>query len=382
MTRAMNLRTHDMTNPASGGRADLRRARHVRSVASRTGEETTVGFRKGTVPFSSNENWDSPPLVDSPVLRVRLRWFARVRRDPAGFSLLEILISIFIILFGLVGLVSLLPVGRYEMAQTQIYDYSAACGRAGLHEIKTRRMLGYMWNSSSMTTVSTISSTVMLDPLGYAKNTAWTSFPSSSSMVRFSLPASSSSNAVMPSTAAERVFRWQDDLVFDIPEGGLRPRQMYFTSLTASTTAAGSGLVPQSEGNYSWMAMVAPLTNSSGVPTYYYTVSVVVFFKRDFTEPSCSVTMLNSVTSSGGLLISDVQLSDTTLDVRENRWIMLMGNSIYQWYRVVSVGDLGGLSYRNVSLAGPDWPSTTAPTTAIVPPGVVGVYTETLELDQ
>ena len=34
----------------------------------RTGESITVAFPKGTVPFSSNENWDSPPLIHSPVL--------------------------------------------------------------------------------------------------------------------------------------------------------------------------------------------------------------------------------------------------------------------------------------------------------------------------
>ncbi len=27
-----------------------------------------IAFQKGTVPFSSNENWDSPPLIDSPAL--------------------------------------------------------------------------------------------------------------------------------------------------------------------------------------------------------------------------------------------------------------------------------------------------------------------------
>ncbi len=34
----------------------------------RIGKLITVAFQKGTVPFSSNENWDSPPLIDSPAL--------------------------------------------------------------------------------------------------------------------------------------------------------------------------------------------------------------------------------------------------------------------------------------------------------------------------
>jgi hypothetical protein len=32
------------------------------------GEPITVALPKGTVPFSSNENWDSPPLIPSPIL--------------------------------------------------------------------------------------------------------------------------------------------------------------------------------------------------------------------------------------------------------------------------------------------------------------------------
>jgi hypothetical protein len=35
----------------------------------RIGESITVVIRKGTVPFSSNENWDSPRLIHSPILR-------------------------------------------------------------------------------------------------------------------------------------------------------------------------------------------------------------------------------------------------------------------------------------------------------------------------
>ena len=45
--------------------------------AVRTGESTTVAIGKGAVPFSSDENWDSPPVISSPVL-------AQVSSDPAG----------------------------------------------------------------------------------------------------------------------------------------------------------------------------------------------------------------------------------------------------------------------------------------------------------
>jgi cytochrome b6-f complex iron-sulfur subunit len=50
-----------------------RLSRGVWIVRLRTGEEITVALPKGTVPFSSDKNWDSPPLIDSPALSQRGR---------------------------------------------------------------------------------------------------------------------------------------------------------------------------------------------------------------------------------------------------------------------------------------------------------------------
>jgi glutamate synthase (NADPH/NADH) large chain len=50
----------------------------------RTGEETTVALRKGTVPFSSNENRDSPPPIPSPVLNA-----ATAGRAPGASGLYD-----------------------------------------------------------------------------------------------------------------------------------------------------------------------------------------------------------------------------------------------------------------------------------------------------
>ena len=62
----------------------------------------TRAFPKGTVPFSSNENWDSPPLIDSSALSCRVEtfgvggagckadWSARNVTAQAGFYRFEI----------------------------------------------------------------------------------------------------------------------------------------------------------------------------------------------------------------------------------------------------------------------------------------------------
>jgi hypothetical protein len=60
----------------------------------RIGESITVAISKGTVPFSSDENWDSPPVIDSPPLTTTMGdrdyfpsvtpFHASVRKGEAG----------------------------------------------------------------------------------------------------------------------------------------------------------------------------------------------------------------------------------------------------------------------------------------------------------
>jgi hypothetical protein len=81
-------------------------------------------------------------LFDPQVLPISAR-FSRAR---AGVSLLEVLIAIFVILIGLMSVAAMIPVARLEMVQAAKADRAAACGRAGLENIKTAGMLGMrMW---------------------------------------------------------------------------------------------------------------------------------------------------------------------------------------------------------------------------------------------
>lgn len=58
-----------------------------------------------------------------------------------GISLLEVLISMFILLVGLLGVGALIPVGKLEVSQADQYDRTGAVGRAAFREIKVRGML-------------------------------------------------------------------------------------------------------------------------------------------------------------------------------------------------------------------------------------------------
>lgn len=65
-----------------------------------------------------------------------------------GISLLEVLISAFVLSIGMLGLLSLVPVGGYRMGQVNQFDRAAATGRHAFREFKTRDMLEpnrWMW---------------------------------------------------------------------------------------------------------------------------------------------------------------------------------------------------------------------------------------------
>lgn len=72
--------------------------------------------------------------------------------------------------------------------------------------------------------------------------------------------------------------------------------------------------------------------------------------------------------------------------MREGQWIMLYGTNAGKtqcsWYRLVTVGEIDPTAptVRYVSLAGPDWNTSTA--TAVIIDGVIGVYTTTIEIDR
>ena len=58
-----------------------------------------------------------------------------------GISLLEVLISAFVLSVGLLGLLSLVPLGGHRVSQVNQFDRSAATGHRAFREFKTRGML-------------------------------------------------------------------------------------------------------------------------------------------------------------------------------------------------------------------------------------------------
>ncbi len=349
-----------------------------------------------------------------------------------GLSLLEVLVSMGVLALGMLGVAMLIPIGKFAMTETEKSDRTGMCGRAGLRDVKVRKLLNPDPTAAgwTMTPLDTVNVAV-IDPLGLANglngtNAKYVGGTTSGPcfMQRISLTG----------VNAENVFRWQDDLNFvaakdsTSPSNGDRP------------IPGGGGYI----GNFSWFFTVAgsPADYQPGTPPALptgtpwlqrklFSVSIVVCYKRDFAvapagdsrnpdpegEQSWPVTYTpptNPSTSNGftgfGLGGGTIQLDTTNkpLDadgnhpinrVKEDQWVMLVGldatnNPIVgNWYRVVGVGrDLSQTSppVNMLSLVGPDWPGCQYDSAGnaiiqkvnlVVVNGVTGVYTRTVELD-
>lgn len=67
--------------------------------------------------------------------------FSIRRSSRRGISLLEVLISMFVLLFGLMGVAAVFPVGNHYAGKGEQYDRGAALTEAGFAELKARGML-------------------------------------------------------------------------------------------------------------------------------------------------------------------------------------------------------------------------------------------------
>ena len=359
---------------------------------------------------------------------------------PSGLSLIEVLVAVFVLSLGLLGIAALIPLGHMALWETAKADRSGACGRAAMREIEVQRMLDYRywhltgtkWGESPPGTpiandYTNVSSTTnfdsmpfIVDPLGRSdKNNLSEYFgrPNPTSPLYLhrrsltSLPLALNSPPQPPvkitDTLAEQTFFWSDDLLFDTTKNSTeRPRM---------TTSASATIV--SEGSYSWFFSVVPAATEMSMPVKgrrLFNVSVVVCYKRAFqtfdsTQPVSAANSLDGehtayinsqnvaapkTTGFPGMGIGGgtVQLdANSNVNVKANQWVMLYhlhfdasNKPVPQlnrcnWYRVLSVGK-DATSTTSLTLSGPDWdPNLDA--ILVVVPGAIGVYTTTMELD-
>ena len=299
---------------------------------------------------------------------------------------MEVLISIFILSIGLLGVASLIPIGKLALIETNKSDRTGACGRAGLRDVKIRRMLDYRnWSPAPATPDASGSGPIgsfAIDPLGFAAAggsgniTVSGNLGGTNGIGRLSL---------VGGLAAADAFPWKDDLVFNYPKDKSSRPQLLPGGLTY-------------EGNYTWFVTVTPATSEFNIPLSQkrlFNVSVVVCYKRVLGvagEKSSGVTF-PGVTGTPPIAYTGGSVTLTTpLNVKENDWVMLVCKKgaaslcFCQWYRVISAGRSATASATMpgsdlLTLLGPDWDTSTA-TTLVAIDSVSGVYSTVVQLDQ
>lgn len=301
---------------------------------------------------------------------------------------MEVLISTFVLSIGLLGLAALIPAGRFALVQTLKSDRAGACGRAGLRDVKVRRMLDVNFRVPQPATLDW--QPFAIDPLGVTSG----SLPATlGGIPRVNLSWTANSDQ------ADFLCTWKDDKVFNVPDDPTLRTRAQYTHPNAPMDETPANGTPAVNGHYSWFCTVVPAAAEKDVPwpdKTTFTVSVVVCHRRNFSmtpptgerpaEVSATATFIGaaatSVNPGGGSL-----MLNAAIPVKENEWILLYAPAAggvpaqCNWYRVVSVGDdtvaSAGATYLTV--AGPDWFGAQA--TAVIVDSVVGVYTETVELD-
>ncbi len=262
------------------------------------------------------------------------------RRARTGISLLEVLVSIFVLSIGLLAVAAIIPVARFQMIEAAKADRSTACATAALNDLRVRGALnpdewrnvtggslgqtepewmgsgGYMLSSGDRGYL--FGESYALDPL-YVAEAEYEKWSDRDALSDFPYNPDSPGNRILGGTGdatrwtrlqrmtwtgvggnillASSMFQWDDDLLFPLPaDDTQRPDQLS----RAIDHASGYRqlLKGKSQGNYMYLVTVVPSPDNVDFfhpleNTVYsfpensplYRVSVAVFYKRDMSGP-------------------------------------------------------------------------------------------------
>jgi hypothetical protein len=347
-----------------------------------------------------------------------------------GVSLLEVLISIGVTSIGLLGVLSLIPLGGAQTRQGQVLERAATIGPAAMAEVRARDMLAPMnWITTTGTAGSGyLGTSFCIDPMDIASigpASAPATFPAlgTAKMPRLALwnymigPPDNTANPskIMSLPLARTIFQSHDDLrIVDLQRDRTLPPLAVWERISNDATNTDLSKAPltptrrQDEGHMSWMITAFP-NLAKGSPYDLYTVSIVVFNRRIMDSAIRSEFTTNVIPNAtgfpgGGVSGGDVIVSfDTSTysadEIREaktpeNSWVLLSGQvpvpnsnpiNVFQWYRVLG-SEQTNTNERQLTLAGPDWPvsNTANPvqnTQMTIIPGTVAVYQENMQIE-
>ena len=323
------------------------------------------------------------------------------RSRRRGISLIEVLMSIFIISIGIMGVAVLIPLAHYLANRGATADRAAAAGLAGLNSFKVlglenpqtwRQPAGALMLLAPADTGANApfeiagSKKYCLDARGVARGLT-ANFPNGGTvtMPRLTLNSGIGPTAagnIMQTPQADQTFSIHDDLVFTVNDND--------PTAAPAQTLEGSGDKRFAARDFSWLATLV-----RELPGNQYTLSVAVVQGRNginATEMGNLEAELNvNAMPGGGIGGGDVTVSipgspsaaQTAIftGLVPGQWLMLTHAERARWYRIVAVSEVNGSS-RDVTLAGRDWDPTGAygaPKAAVLT-NVIGVYVRTVRL--
>jgi hypothetical protein len=356
-------------------------------------------------PIASTALWEANPFADRSLRSpVSANGFASHRRN--GITLLEILVSIFILVIGLLGTAALIPIGNSEALKGQIAHRGAEVGVRAYHEFRVRRMndpRNWLANGQPCTEPTGGASgggnhelkesfrnkAVCID--AWASAVGGQSFPYNTTgglpmpvlslrRTPFSNEEAGASAGFMSVPFARAVFSSRDTLTFERPEDSLKPAQQKFVDKSQRFA----------ETHYTWLATLVP--QESDPETYL--ASFAVFYRNAPVQNQSPIReeLVTTAQWVGGtdFRISAPQGADRKRFremLRVGRWLLFAGqNQQYRWYRITAVeGQLDDdAAMRQVTMEGPDWSQSwgTSPMVAMYGGGgVVAVYERTVQLE-
>jgi hypothetical protein len=330
-----------------------------------------------------------------------------LRANRRGISLIEVLMSMFIISIGIIGVLSVIYVGHYQTDRGLTSDRGAAAGRAALSEFMVRGMdCPKMWRTPAGALLATADGSTganapydlagnkkfLLDPRGAACGVTGT-FPAQSGAAtqipRITLcdqlytSAGAPSTVAMPIKQADEWFCMHDDLHFTVADND--PAAVPLQTLEKSPTSVNEKRFSSRE--FSWVASII-----KEMPGDQYTVSIAVVQNRNKTvtaelqaeEAEFGVTFLGGGVSGGDVTLAGAATTKPMLETLvPGKWLMLCSGERARWYRVISVSEMNG-NNRDVTLVGRDWDTAGSYATpkAVVLANVVGVYERTMRPKQ
>jgi type II secretory pathway pseudopilin PulG len=339
-----------------------------------------------------------------------------------GISIIEVLVSMFILSVGLLGIASLLPIGQRQALLADQQDRLSSLGQNAIRSFRTR---GYsnpaFWIKADNNGIGNdFTQPIFIDPLlAAAQNSSKVPHSGSQVIPRFTVKTSTTGNKLTQG-GAEAIFMSRDDVIV---EPGTTPE--------APTKAKFDNNIRRDfNGEYSWAAMIAPTypgvkppgndpTNTAYAYGKPYSeqscqLSIVVFYRRNLNVLNDKDTIDQSTLPAGiprertvavasfdgnGIGGGEVTIRtlggpyDTMLKIGE--YVLLYqpptgspGNSGYkpyraQWYRIVGADKFEPGNNRQVTLTGPDWDTSNGYNSPqmIIFDGAVAVYNKSIRLE-